>query len=183
MILDQQEGLTDVVFDQLSSMVPAKWNHTPFTSALVRDIVEDGEGAQLDLRKARAQLCSIWLSGSKQDTLYSGLDAQGLCTISAQLSGGRLCVRVLADELLSVYGKSSLKDAISDLEATPVGSLPDSFTCPSLSMEYLRTGDICYVPAGYVAVEKSINSEASIAVRTWAPFPKSQETLYLLVVA
>ena len=123
-------------------------------------------GEHPDLAPAYQQLTSVWISGRKVDTVYSGLESQGLCTIHAQVSGGRLMVLAAVDELLSFFPSANkcLKTALEMFGKLHAKDLPDSFAMPSLCAVYLKTGDILFCPCGFVSVEKGIQ-DTSIAVR------------------
>ena len=43
-------------------------------------------------------------------------------------------------------------------------NMPDSFALPSLSAIYMKTGDVAYVPAGYMVFEKAI-TETNLSIR------------------
>ena len=119
-----------------------------------------------DLKGAATQLSSVFLAGRKVDTVNSGLEAQGLCTVQVQVSGGRLLILASVDEMLSFFSaaKGSLKASIDMMMKLSAKDLPDAFAMPSLSAVYLRTGDVIYIPCGYVAIEKSI-ADTSITLR------------------
>ena len=124
-------------------------------------------GDHPDLASAYEQMTSVWISGRKVDTVYSGLESQGLCTIQGQVSGGRLVVLAAVDELLSFFPSANkcLKTALDMFGKLHSKDLPDTFAMPSLSAVHLRTGDILFCPCGYVSVEKGI-SDTSVAVRS-----------------
>lgn len=102
------------------------------------------------------------------DSVYTGLDSQGMATVQIQLTGGRLVIFVAVDELIAFFPDCHgvLKDAIDMFAALDAkNNLPDSFAMPSLSTVYLKTGDVVYCPLGFVCFEKTI-SELGLTVRT-----------------
>lgn len=168
-ILDKGDdgGVTDAVFQTIDSLIPESWA----TQGL--EIKPDSETMKAvlekapELEKAATQMASVWLAGRRVDSVHSGLESQGLATIQVQVSGGRLMVMAAVEEVLSFFSdaRRCLKTALEMLSKLSSKDLPDSFEMPSLAAVYVKTGDILYVPCGFVSVEKCI-SDTSIAIRT-----------------
>ena len=100
---EDDSGLTKAVTGSLSQILPASWGTCggeilPDSNQMLQVL-----GDHPDLASAYEQMTSVWISGRKVDTVYSGLESQGLCTIQGQVSGGRLVVLAAVDELLSFF--------------------------------------------------------------------------------
>lgn len=76
-------------------------------------------------------------------------------------------VMASVSDVLAYYSsaKRCLKTALDMMAKMNVKDMPDSFEMPSLVAIYVKTGDVMYVPCGFISVEKCI-SDTSIAVRT-----------------
>ena len=167
-ILEKQDdgGVTKCVTESLCKNIPQSWADSGVEvlpdSKHMESVLKDNE----DLAPAFEQMTSIWITGRKVETVYTGLDSQGLATLHAQVSGGRLLVLAAVDEVLAYFpaAKRCLKTALDMLAKLPAKELPDSFAMPSLCAQYIRTGDVVYCPCGFVAVEKCIQ-DTSVAVR------------------
>ena len=59
----------------------------------------------------------------------------------------------------------SIKLAIDKFLTMTDKEIPDSFSLPSLSAGYWKTGDTLYMPSGYITVEKTLN-DISTCFRT-----------------
>lgn len=167
-ILEKSEdgGVTQAVTESLCKNIPDSWAASGVEVLPNSKHMESVLKENPDLEPAFQQMTSIWITGRKVETVYTGLDSQGLATLHAQVSGGRLVVLAAVDEVLAYFpaAKRCLKTALDMLTKLSVKELPDAFGMPSLCAQYIRTGDVIYCPCGYVAVEKCIQ-DTSVAVR------------------
>ena len=174
-ILDKasDNGITKNVFETMRTNLPERWQE-----------IEVQEGSQrmqtfMDQQKANSsaeefqqmetaldQLTSVWLVGNKVESVYAGLDSQGLSTLRVQLGGARLSLYASVTDLLAYFPEAngSVKDALGLLQQMSASELPDSFAFPSLTAVHAKTGDVVFVPPGFVCIEKAI-VETSIAAR------------------
>ena len=159
-IIMEQTDVTSSVQESMRWLLPDDAQEIMLDSPEVDAIVgNDGE-----FKTAREQLKSTWIVANRQNTTYCGLESQGLGTIRVQLSGGRLILLALVEEVLAFYGESSIKAAVDQLASTDLKELPDQWAVPSLCAEYLKTGDFMYCPPGHICVEKAL-SDVSISIR------------------
>ena len=160
-------GLTKAITESLSQIIPASWAQSGGEVLPGSKHMSEVLGDHPDLKPAFEQMTSVWISGRKVDSVYAGLESQGLCTIHGQVSGGRLMVLAAVDELLSFFPSANkcLKTALDKFGKLHAKDLPDNFAMPSLCAVYLRTGDILFCPCGYVSVEKGIQ-DTSMALRS-----------------
>jgi len=164
-----EEGLSVAVDAAMRQQVPECWGEREIRKGdkILEEVLKDSGNDQM-LETAAKQLSQVWMVGSKPEAVYQGLESQGIGTLRVQLSGGRLAVFALADEVLSYFGDScgnSLQKALEEFCSLEPKDLPDSFGMPSLSVAHIRTGDFVYCPCGYVCCEKTI-SDVGLAVRT-----------------
>lgn len=149
--------LSKVVKEKFDALAP--WEKASETE--VQTALEKSGGDA----KVLSQFNSLWLIGQKENTGNPGIESAGLCTLQAQMSGGKLMITVAATEIMSHFQTKSVKSALERLAAIEsTDDLPDAWVAPSLAAEYVRTGDIVYVPAGFLTVDKAI-SDASITLR------------------
>ena len=45
--------------------------------------------------------------------------------------------------------------------------IPDAFALPSLCVAYLKTGDVLYMPPGFVSIEKTLSEHSVVLRRVW----------------
>ena len=107
--------------------------------------------------------------GSKQDTVYAGLENFGMACVRVQVTGGRLLIMADAMELAAHYKTNNLADIITNFKSMTAASMPDAVAVPSLVAGYTKTGDIIYTPMGVVTMEKTIN-DLAVSIRTALPF-------------
>eukprot|EP00434_Breviolum_minutum_P009285 symbB.v1.2.008182.t1/scaffold450.1/size202773/1 len=167
-ILEKSEdgGVTQAVTESLCKNIPDSWAASGVEVLPKSKHMDSVLKENPDLEPAFQQMTSIWITGRKVETVYTGLDSQGLATLHAQVSGGRLVVLAAVDEVLAYFpaAKRCLKTALDMLTKLSVKELPDAFGMPSLCAQYIRTGDVIYCPCGYVAVEKCIQDTSVAAV-------------------
>ena len=72
-----------------------------------------------------------------------------------------LCNALEASHEWSTDKLQALRSMLMDMQAKTV---PDLLTMPSFGAAYIRTGDVLYVPPGFIVLEKSVN-DADIALR------------------
>ena len=154
---DTGRELSQAVKDKLDGMVPWQAASTAeVQTAVQKSGVDAGVVSQFD---------SLWLVGQKENTGNAGIESAGLCTLQVQMSGGKLMITVSASEIMNHFQTRSVKTAVERLAAIDcVNELPDAWVAPSLSAEYIRTGDIVYVPAGFVSIDKAV-SDSSMTLR------------------
>lgn len=136
---DDKVGLTEGVMTSFLSHLPERWSsmHYHHDSPSVMDIIDD----DAELQAAHVKLSSIWLVGNKQESVYTGLDSQGLATMRLQVSGGRLIALVSTQDMLDFFGGSSISAALEKFkQMNAKESIPDAFALPSLCSAYLKTG-------------------------------------------
>lgn len=73
----------------------------------------------------------------------------------AQITGGKLLIVVCAREAASFFGTESLQEIRSRLLGMQAKDFP-TLDCPSLQAIYVRTGDLVFIPAGYLVAEKIV---------------------------
>ena len=165
----EEEGLSVAIDAATRQQIPECWEEREIKKGdrILEDVLKDS-GDDAELREAAKQLSQVWLVGSKPEAVYQGLESQGIGTVRVQLSGGRLAIFALADEVLSYFHDTcgnNLQKALEELRSLEPKDLPDAFGMPSLSVAHIRTGDFVYCPCGYVCCEKTI-SDVGLAVRT-----------------
>lgn len=136
---DDEVGLTEAVMKNFLAHIPEKWADSIVLhdSPDVQEIIED----DADLQQANVKLSSIWLVGNKQESVYAGLESQGLSTVRLQVCGGRLVALMSVQDLLDYFGGSSISAALEKFKQLHAKeSIPDSFALPTLSAAYIKTG-------------------------------------------
>lgn len=111
-ILDDSDAdgssITSSVVTGMMENVPESFGNIAWSSQLLDGII----ASDPELAPARKQLASVWIVGNKVDTVYTGLESQGLCSVRAQIQGGRLIVVAAVDELLAYFQETRIKCAI-----------------------------------------------------------------------
>ena len=76
-----------------------------------------------------------------------------------QVSGGLLMVTAEIGELRKYFRTQCVAEAREKFKDLEVHDVPDALTVPSLSVGYVRTGDILHLPKGSISVCKAINGD------------------------
>lgn len=165
------DGKKDPTADELAKAIRDKvFEWLPFPQvepAVIKQLIDDSEDIGT-LEQGKENFDTAWLVGNKAGTDYMGLEAQALPTCRIQLQGQRLVALASVNELQEFYKQRQLQDCI-DMWKSMNGDggsdceVPDSWTMPSLSFEFVRTGDVVFCPAGTMIVEKAV--ETSISLR------------------
>lgn len=157
--------LEDNIHNAFAQLIPGAFGEHRFLldSEDMRSILGD----RSDLEDAAKEISKVFLVGQKQDTVFDGLESQGMSTLKLQLFGSRLVIAADIEEVLSFFPEcqGNIKSAIDKFKALTVEELPDSFSMPSLCAMHVRVGDMVFCPYGYLTCEKAI-SDASVCVRT-----------------
>ena len=157
--------LTVAIQESMRQLLPDSWaeNEIQQDSDLLKAVLAENP----DLEAASQELAAVWLVGNKVDTVYCGLESQGLCTLKLQLTGSRIVLAMSVEELVGYFPEcnGSIQRAIELMKDLTQNDLPDHFSMPSFTAMHVRTGDIVFVPCGFVAFEKAI-SDISLSVRT-----------------
>lgn len=136
---DDQVGLTDAVMNSFLTHLPETWADSIalHDSPEIMEIIE----GDAELQNANVKLSSVWLVGNKQESVYAGLESQGLSTLRLQVSGGRLVALMSIQDLLDYFGGSSISAALEKFKhLNAKESIPDSFALPTLCAAYIKTG-------------------------------------------
>ena len=132
----------------------------------MRTLIDDAEDIGT-LEKGYQEFGQLWLVGNKANTVYMGLESQGLCTARLQLQGQRMVALASCREICDFYQTRLVNDALGKFSQMNgddgPDAVPDCWSMPHLSFEFVKTGDLVFCPAGMVVVEKAI--ESSISVR------------------
>lgn len=99
----------------------------------------------------------LWLSGSRENTVYAGVDAQSLPTLRLQVTGGKMLICCCARQASAYWNTESLPEIRSKLMSLQAKSIPDAISFESLSAAFIRTGDLVFMPAGYIVLEKCVH--------------------------
>ena len=122
------------------------------------------------LERGFQEFGQLWLVGNKPNTVYMGLESQGLCTCRLQLQGQRLVALASAREVCDLYKTRSVNEAIkkfSQLDGDAgEDAVPDCWVMPNLCFHFVTTGDIIFCPAGMVVIEKAIDTSISVRPET-----------------
>ena len=119
--------------------------------------LEQHAGEMEDGEKALQGLYGLWLTGAKEGTVYAGTDAQALPWLRLQITGGKMVLCGEALELSHFFETTSLPDIRQRMMSWQAKSIPDALELQSLSAAFVRTGDLLWMPAGYVMVEKCVH--------------------------
>ena len=155
-------SLSESIEQKVKEWVPFSEMGATEIQALIDDAEDIGT-----LEKGRQEFNQLWLVGNKANTVYTGLESQGVCTCRLQLQGQRMVALVSPREVCDFYKTRLVNDGIKqfcqlDGDSGP-DAVPDCWAMPTLSFEFVRTGDLVFCPAGMIVVEKAV--ETSISVR------------------
>lgn len=168
-LLDKTEETAQVLSNTITSKVKEWIPFTEVPDETIKHIIDESDDSGT-LEKGLDSFGTAWLVGNKANTVFSGLESAGLCTCRLQLQGQRLVALASASELIQYYQQRSVKSCLELFEQMSGEEgleVPDSWSMPQLSFEFVKTGDVMFIPAGMVTVEKAV--ETSITVRLDLP--------------
>ncbi len=76
-----------------------------------------------------------------------------------QVTGGKLLVVVFAREAAKWLGTEALTDIRSRILNLQAKNFPDALVCQTLQAVFVRTGDLVYIPSGYLVAEKIVHDD------------------------
>ena len=96
----------------------------------------------------------------RHERLCAGLlDFSSSSLVRVQVSGGKLLVVVCAREAAALFGTEALTDIRSRLLNLQAKNFPDALVCGTLQAVFVRTGDLVYIPSGYLVAEKIVHDD------------------------
>lgn len=134
--------------------------------SVIKQLVDESED-HATMEKGLSEFQSMWLVGNRAGTVYSGLESQGLCSVRLQLQGQRLVAMVSTNELRDHFKTRGVRDCLQLFQKMNGDDssveIPDVWSMPNLSFHFVCTGDVVFIPAGMLIVEKA--AETSVSLR------------------
>lgn len=155
-INEEEKEINSAIHSKVKEVLPSTWAEMDTRSALEGEEVDD---------TAFNQLMGVWILANKEGSVSSGLEAGGFQSLRMQVQGGRLVALADARELCHYYRENSMEKVLDNFGKMNLDNCPDAWEVPSLSFEYLKTGDLLYTPPGFMIWEKFI-CDTSVALRT-----------------
>ncbi|CAL1132957.1 unnamed protein product [Cladocopium goreaui] len=134
------------------------------------------------MEKGYKDLTSLYLCGSKSGVAYCGIENCGLPSVRLQVLGSKMIVAAAISELMEYFGVNGLAEARDLFQSMAASDIPDpsSGKLHTLSAGFLRTGDLFYLPMGYMLCEKNM-VDNNVSVR-YTPIFFTELTEYSLAI-
>lgn len=154
------DALASACFTKIREWIPFEETSPELVQSLIKDAEDE---IRPELEQGYKDMSTGWIVGAKAGSCYTGLESLGVPTVKLQLQGQRLVALASTSELLSYFRETSVKTACQRFEMMDANAeLPDSWEMPRLCFEYIKTGDVVFVPAGMVIIEKTVERSVSL---------------------